>query len=130
MGRRSSSQGCVATGNQGASCSRRPRPLGLPLNPLECGFSSYAEGYGLIACSVITPLKPQPTPWRCFVFAPFVQVGEDLLQRILEEFLRNRPIAIALAPIRIDFIEFFLGYGANGISDKTFLGKHAQIVIA
>ena len=44
-----------------------------------------------------------------------------MLQRILEEFLRNRPIAIALAPIRIDFIEFFLGYGANGISDKTFL---------
>src|SRR6266436_4819452 len=38
MGRRSSSQGCVATGNQGASCSRQPRPLGLPLNPLECDF--------------------------------------------------------------------------------------------
>src|SRR5215471_16011965 len=36
MGRRSASQGCVATGNQGASCSRQPRPLGLPLNPLEC----------------------------------------------------------------------------------------------
>src|SRR5262245_37390901 len=36
MGRRSSSQGCVATGNQGASCSRQPRPLWLPLNPLEC----------------------------------------------------------------------------------------------
>src|SRR5215471_15690803 len=38
MGRRSSSQGCVATGNQGASRSRQPRPPGLPLNPLECGI--------------------------------------------------------------------------------------------
>src|SRR5713101_1253636 len=37
MGCRSSSQGCGATGNQGASCSPQPRPLGLPLNPLECG---------------------------------------------------------------------------------------------
>jgi hypothetical protein len=37
MGRRSSSHGCVATGNQGAGCSRQPRPPGLPLNPLECG---------------------------------------------------------------------------------------------
>src|SRR4029450_2247689 len=38
MGRRSSSQGCIATGNQGAGCSRQPRPPGLPLNPLECGI--------------------------------------------------------------------------------------------
>src|SRR5215467_23644 len=37
MGRRSSSQDCVAPGNQGASCSPQPRPLGLPRNPLECG---------------------------------------------------------------------------------------------
>src|SRR5262249_26890095 len=37
MGRQSSSPGCVATGNQGASCSTQPRSLGLPLNPLECG---------------------------------------------------------------------------------------------
>src|SRR4030095_116585 len=36
MERRSSFQGCVATGNQGASYSRQARPLGLPLNPLEC----------------------------------------------------------------------------------------------
>ena len=34
MERRSSSQDCVATGNQGASYSRQARPLGLPLNPL------------------------------------------------------------------------------------------------
>ena len=39
MGRRNSSQGCVATGNQGASGSRQSRPLGLPLNPLECAIS-------------------------------------------------------------------------------------------
>src|SRR6266480_4390493 len=38
VGRRSSSPGCVATGNQGAICSPQPRPLGLPLNPLECGL--------------------------------------------------------------------------------------------
>ena len=45
MGRQSSSPGCVATGNQGASCSRQPRPLGLPLNPLECaGIYPHAGG--------------------------------------------------------------------------------------
>src|SRR5262252_2350736 len=36
------SQGCVAAGNQGASCSPQPRSLGLPLNPLECGFQEGA----------------------------------------------------------------------------------------
>src|SRR5215467_1556840 len=45
MGRRSASQGCVATGNQGASCSRHPRPLGLPLNPLECGNYGSSNWY-------------------------------------------------------------------------------------
>src|SRR5262249_36264000 len=38
MERRSASQSCVATRHQGASWSRQPRPLGLPLNPLECEF--------------------------------------------------------------------------------------------
>jgi hypothetical protein len=38
MGCRSSPQSCVAKGNQGASCSPQLRPLGLPLNPLECGI--------------------------------------------------------------------------------------------
>src|ERR1051325_6247096 len=37
MGRRSSSQDCVTTGNQSANCTPQPRPLGLPLNPLERG---------------------------------------------------------------------------------------------
>src|SRR5262249_49545551 len=40
MGRRSASQGWVATGHQGASCSRQPRLLGLPLNLGESGFWS------------------------------------------------------------------------------------------
>ena len=43
MGRRSASQSCVATRNQGASWSRQPRPLGLPLNPLECGPAETTE---------------------------------------------------------------------------------------
>ena len=37
--RRSASQDWVATGKQGARCSRHPRPLGLPLNWVECGIS-------------------------------------------------------------------------------------------
>src|SRR5262245_36991732 len=41
MERQSSSSGCAATENQGASCSPRPRPFGLPLNPGESDFSGY-----------------------------------------------------------------------------------------
>src|SRR5215468_4786746 len=67
MGRRSASQGCVAIGNQDASCSRQPRPLGLPLNPLECGryccravaATSSALGVNTdICCGRSTPTTP------------------------------------------------------------------------
>jgi hypothetical protein len=41
--RQSASQGWVATGNHGVSGSLRPSPLGLPLNPLECGHESHHQ---------------------------------------------------------------------------------------
>src|SRR5262245_463240 len=67
MGRRSASRGCVATGNQGARCSRRPRPLELPLNPLECAlFDPDSDSCPLVV------IVEREMPWP----APVHHVGE------------------------------------------------------
>jgi hypothetical protein len=38
LGDQTSSKGCVATGHHGVNCSQHLRPIGLPPNPMECGF--------------------------------------------------------------------------------------------
>ena len=54
-----SSKGCVATENHGASCLQHPGPTGLPRNPLEWGIS--------LLTLTFLPLTLIVRPWKPFV---------------------------------------------------------------
>src|SRR5207253_2919402 len=48
-GDHTSSTRCVDTGKHGVSCSPHPRPIGLPLNPMECAKSGCESSFAAMS---------------------------------------------------------------------------------